>query len=108
MVGLGSLFLLFFAVLVFLSYRKDITNMKLLHYAGLLMLPLAYICSESGWIVAEMGRQPWTIQDMLPTWASVSNIAAGEVMTTFVLFLVLFTAMLVAEISIMCKQIKNY
>ncbi|MCF0189314.1 MAG: cytochrome ubiquinol oxidase subunit I, partial [Bacteroidaceae bacterium] len=55
-----------------------------------------------------VGRQPWTIQDMLPTWASVSQIAAGEVVTTFFIFLALFTAMLIAEISIMCKQIKNY
>ena len=108
MVGLGSLFLLFFAVLVFVVYKKDITTLKWLQWAAIAMLPLAYICSESGWIVAEMGRQPWTIQDMLPTWASVSNIASGEVMTTFFLFLALFTAMLVAEISIMCKQIKNY
>ncbi|MCF0197099.1 MAG: cytochrome ubiquinol oxidase subunit I [Bacteroidaceae bacterium] len=108
MVGLGTLFMAFFALLLFLVYRKDIAGMKWLQWAGIAMLPLAYIASESGWIVAEMGRQPWTIQDMLPTWASVSQIAAGEVMTTFFLFLVLFTAMLVAEISIMCKQIKNY
>ena len=37
------------------------------------LVPLAYIASESGWLVAEFGRQPWTIQDMLPTWASVSH-----------------------------------
>ncbi|MCF0194808.1 MAG: cytochrome ubiquinol oxidase subunit I [Bacteroidaceae bacterium] len=108
MVGLGSLFLLFFAVLLFLIHRKDIASMKWLHWAGIAMLPLAYICSESGWIVAEMGRQPWTIQDMLPTWASVSHIAAAEVMTTFFIFLALFTSLLIVEVSIMCKQIKNY
>ena len=108
MVGLGSLFLLFFAVLLFLTLRKDIAGMKWLHWAGIAMLPLAYVCSESGWIVAEMGRQPWTIQDMLPTWASVSNIASAEVMTTFFIFLALFTGLLVVEVSIMWKQIKNY
>ena len=108
MVGLGTLFLAAFALLLFLSYRKDIATMKWLHWAGIAMLPMAYIASESGWIVAEVGRQPWTIQDMLPTWASVSQIAAGEVVTTFFIFLALFTAMLIAEISIMCKQIKNY
>ncbi|MCF0208485.1 MAG: cytochrome ubiquinol oxidase subunit I [Bacteroidaceae bacterium] len=108
MVGLGTLFMLFFVVLLYFVRKKDIAQFKWLHWAGIAMLPLAYIASESGWIVAEVGRQPWTIQDMLPTWASVSNIAAGEVMTTFFIFLALFTAMLVAEISIMCKQIKNY
>lgn len=108
MVGLGSLFLLFFAVINFVIFKKDIVKLKWLQWAGIIMLPLAYICSESGWVVAEVGRQPWTIQDMLPTWASVSDIASGEVMTTFFIFLALFTTMLVVEINIMCKQIKKY
>ena len=110
MVGLGTLFVLFFAVCLFLVIKKDIASAKLkpLHMLGLLMLPLAYVASECGWIVAEVGRQPWTIQDMLPTWASVSNIASGEVMTTFFLFLVLFTVLLFVEIGIMCKVIKKY
>ncbi|MCF0204980.1 MAG: cytochrome ubiquinol oxidase subunit I [Muribaculaceae bacterium] len=108
MVGIGSLFVLFFLVALFVLYKKDITKMRWLHWAGIAMLPLAYIASECGWIVAEMGRQPWTIQDMLPTWVSVSNIAAGEVQLTFCLFLLLFTALLITEIRIMCNQIKKY
>ncbi|MCF0211055.1 MAG: cytochrome ubiquinol oxidase subunit I [Bacteroidales bacterium] len=108
MVGLGTLFIVFFALMLFIIYKKDIKKFKWLQIAGIIMLPLAYIASESGWIVAEVGRQPWTIQDMLPTWASVSQIGSGEVMTTFFIFLALFTAMLVVEISIMCKQIKKY
>ena len=108
MVGLGSLFILFFMVVLFLAYKKDIAGMKWLHWAGIAVLPLAYVASECGWIVAEMGRQPWTIQDMLPTWVSVSNIAGSEVMLTFCLFLLLFTALLITEIRIMCNQIKKY
>ena len=65
------------------------------------------MASEAGWIVAEMGRQPWTIQDMLPTWAAVSDLQSGAVVTTFIIFLVLFTTMLAVEISILCKQIKK-
>jgi cytochrome d ubiquinol oxidase subunit I len=71
------------------------------------MVPLAYIASESGWLVAEFGRQPWTIQGMLPTWAAISNLNAGSVMLTFILFLVLFTTMLAVEIAILLKQIKK-
>ena len=71
------------------------------------LVPLAYIASESGWIVAEMGRQPWTIQDMLPTWVSVSDIEGSSVAFTFFLFLFLFTLMLAVEISILLKQIKK-
>ena len=71
------------------------------------LLPLGYIASEAGWLVAEFGRQPWTIQDMLPTWAAVSDIGSGSVMLTFFIFLALFTLLLIVEISIMCKAIKN-
>lgn len=106
MVGLGSLFLLFFIVSLFLSYKKDITKMRWLHIAGMAMLPLGYLASEAGWIVAEFGRQPWTIQDMLPTWAAVSDVGAGSVMLTFFIFLLLFTVLLAVEINIMCKAIK--
>ncbi len=75
--------------------------------AAIAMLPCAYVCSESGWLVAEFGRQPWTIQDMLPVSASVSDVEAGAVAATFWLFLTLFTAMLAVEVNIMLKQIKR-
>ena len=105
MVGLGTIFILFFLVTLFFVYRKDITTKKWLQICALILLPLAYIASESGWLVAEFGRQPWTIQDMLPTWAAVSDLNAGSVALTFILFLILFTTMLAVEINILLKQI---
>ena len=108
MVGFGCLFILFFAVVLFVSCRKDITALRKWHYiAAIALVPCAYIASEAGWLVAEFGRQPWTIQDMLPTWASVSDLDSSSVALTFFLFLILFTTMLVVEISIMLKQIKR-
>ena len=107
MVGLGVLFLLFFALSTFLSYKKDITKMRWLHVTGMALLPLGYIASEAGWLVAEFGRQPWTIQDMLPTWVAVSDIGSASVMLTFFIFLTLFTLLLIVEINIMCKAIKK-
>ena len=108
MVGLGCLFILFFAVILFASYKKDITALPKWHYiTAIAMIPLGYIASESGWLVAEFGRQPWTIQDMLPTWAAVSDLHSSSVMITFFLFLILFTTLLAVEISILLKQIKK-
>ena len=107
MVGLGMLFILFFAVMLFVVYKKDLTRYRWLLIAGVALLPMGYIASEAGWVVAEMGRQPWTIQDMLPTWVAVSNLQASSVIITFFIFLLLFTAMLIAEINILCKQIKK-
>ena len=116
MVGVGCLFILFFAVILAVVYRwpkflfgkRDITALPAWHYwLAILLIPLGYIGSECGWLVAEFGRQPWTIQDMLPTWASVSDIQASNVALTFFLFLVLFTTMLAVEINILLKQIKR-
>ena len=107
MVGLGCLFILFFAISLFLVYKKDIKRYSWFLLAALAMLPLAYLASESGWIVAEIGRQPWTIQDLLPVNAAVSDIEASSVATTFFIFLALFTTMLAVEINIMVKQIKK-
>ena len=70
-------------------------------------IPLAYVASQAGWIVAELGRQPWTIQDLLPTVAAVSRIDSTSVMVTFFLFVALFTTLLVAEVMIMRRQILN-
>ena len=116
MVAVGCLFIVFFAVMLAVSYRwpkwllgkRDITALPAWHYVlAILLIPLAYIGSECGWLVAEFGRQPWTIQDMLPTWASVSDIQASNVAITFFIFLFLFTTMLAVEISILLKQIKK-
>ena len=107
MVGLGSFFILFFAVLTFMVYRKDISQQRWLLIIGICTLPMGYIATESGWVLAEMGRQPWTIQDMLPTWMAVSDVHPASIATTFFLFLGLFTLLLVVEISILVKQIKK-
>ena len=116
MVGMGCLFILFFAVILAatckfpkrLWQKYDVTALPSWHYwVAVALVPLGYIASESGWLVAEFGRQPWTIQDMLPTWVSVSDIPSSSVMLTFILFLVLFTTMLAVEINIMLKQIKR-
>ena len=116
MVGAGCLFILFFAVVLAGAYGwpkqlwrdRSITGLPKWHYwIAIDLIPLAYIASESGWLVAEFGRQPWTIQDMLPTWAAVSDLQSSSVMITFFLFLILFTTMLAVEINIMLKQIKK-
>lgn len=116
MVGMGCLFILFFAVILAVAYqfpkgllgKYDITALPAWHYwLAIALIPLAYIASESGWLVAEFGRQPWTIQDMLPTWAAVSDLHSSSVMITFFLFLILFTTMLAVEINILLKQIKK-
>lgn len=107
MVGLGMYFILFFLVILFLVWKKRLAELNWLHWISLWSIPLAYIASQAGWIVAEMGRQPWTIQDLLPVNAAVSKLETGSVQTTFFIFLIMFTVLLIAEIGIMVKAIRK-
>jgi len=106
MVGLGFLFLLIFILTIWFYYKKSIEKQKWLLWLTLISIPLPYIAGECGWIVAEVGRQPWVVQDYLPTLAAVSAIESTSVQTTILLFVILFSALLIAEIKIMIKQIK--
>jgi cytochrome d ubiquinol oxidase subunit I len=106
MVALGGWFILLFAVILFLLLKKDITKQKFWLYASVFSIPLGYIAAEAGWIVAEVGRQPWAIQDLMPVGIAATNIATTNVQITFFLFAFLFTALLIAELKIMAKQIK--
>ena len=74
---------------------------------ALFSLPLPYLAGELGWVVTEMGRQPWIIQDLMPVSVAVSHISATSVQITFWLFAALFTSLLIAEVSIMVSQIRN-
>ena len=106
MVGLGSWFLALFFLTLYFSMIGKIEKYKSLLYAGLFSIPLGYLAGETGWIVAEVGRQPWAIQNMLPVGIATSSIDTLSVMITLGLFVLIFTALLIAEIKIMVTQIK--
>jgi len=107
MVGLGMHFLLLFVVLLWLTARNKIEDKKVVLYTALWTIPLTYVASQAGWIVAEVGRQPWVIQDLMPTMSAVSKIDSTSVMITFWLFTITFVGLAIAEVKIMTKQIKN-
>ncbi len=107
MVVIGFYFILFFFVILYYLYRKSMSTASWLQYVALWSIPLSYIAGQLGWVVAEVGRQPWTIQDILPVQSAASAVSPGNVITTFILFAVLFTGLLVAEVTIMIKQIKK-
>ena len=105
MVALGTLFPLVFLAYLYFSMKGSLQEQRWLLGPGTIMFFLGLIAQWSGWIVAEVGRQPWAIQDLLPVTVARSNLTAGTVQITFFMFLILFTILLIAEISIMAKQI---
>ena len=106
MVILGTWFLIFFALSFYFLVNDKLTKYRIFLKMAILTVPLVYLAQMAGWTVAEMGRQPWVVQELLPTSAAVTNISAGSVMVTFWLFAAVFTLLLVAEIKIMMEQIK--
>lgn len=106
MVGLGTWFIVLFLITLYFAMTNEIEKKRWLLYLALFTIPLGYVAQEAGWIVAEAGRQPWAIQDLLPVGMAASNVASTSVMITFWLFAVLFTGLLFAEVKIMLKQIK--
>jgi cytochrome d ubiquinol oxidase subunit I len=107
MVILGGYFILFFVIVLILAFRKKLENIKWMQWIGLLSIPFGYLAGMAGWVVAECGRQPWAIQDLMPVNAAISKLPVSSVQTTFFIFLALFTILLIAEIGIMLKAIKK-
>ncbi len=105
MIGLGMFLVLLMLVVGFFLWKDKISSMKWLHWVALFSIPLVYLCGQAGWVVAEVGRQPWTIEGLLPVNVAVSSLSTGSVMTTFFLFLAVFALFLVIEIRIMLKAI---
>ncbi len=107
MVAVGFFLIALFVVALFFAIKNTLHRYKWFLIIALISMPLAYIGSQSGWMIAEFGRQPWVIQNLMPTHTAVSNIQSGMVITTFWIFALVFTVLLIAEIKIMVNQVKK-
>ena len=107
MVGLGMLLALMLLLATIFAWKDKLEKKNWFFWFALICIPLVYICGQCGWIVAEVGRQPWTIQGLLPVNVAISSLSAGAVKTTFFLFLAIFALFLVIEIRIMLGAIKK-
>ena len=107
MIGTGLLVLLVLILALYFTRKDRIEEKCWLLWTAMLTVPLAYLGSQCGWIVAEVGRQPWAIQGLLPLKAAVSGLNTGAVKTTFFVFCAIFTLFLIIELRIMIKAIKK-
>ena len=108
MVIFGGYLMLYLLLVAFMAFKgtRGLEN-KWMCILGILSIAIVWICSQAGWIVAEVGRQPWVIQDLMPTTAAISSIQVSSVQLTFWIFAAIFTALLIAEISIMLRYINT-
>jgi cytochrome d ubiquinol oxidase subunit I len=106
MVGLGFFFLFLFAAAFYFLAVRNLAPQRWLLRLALWSIPLPWIAAELGWIVAEYGRQPWTISEVLPTYLSVSNLSVSDVWASLAAFVAFYTALLIIEIYLMLKYIR--
>jgi len=106
MVGIGFFFIALFGTGFYLASRRRLRNATWFQKVALWSLPLPWVALELGWVVAECGRQPWTIDGVLPTFLSVSSISVGQVWTTLIGFIVFYSALLVVDVVLLLKYIR--
>ena len=103
MVGCGTAVLIVFLLGLIFSMKNTLVEKRWFLRLAFLALPLPWIANEMGWFVAEFGRQPWTIYNVLPTHLSVSSLSAAEVASSLIGFTVLYGILLVVEMWLMIR-----
>ena len=107
MVGLGLFFIGLFAYSFYLSAKRRLGNSQFYLRVCMLSLPLPWIAAELGWFVAEHGRQPWSIDGILPTFLSASNVPASSVLISLAGFILFYSILAVIEVKLMAKYIRR-
>lgn len=106
MVACGFAMLFIFALAFFFCATRVADQKRWLLKLAVWAIPLPWIAAETGWFVAEYGRQPWTISGVLPTHMSVSNLSMDQLWFSLMGFLVFYTVLLIIELFLMFKYVR--
>lgn len=106
MVALAFLMLAFFVLMVLSSLRGTLARKRWLLRSGLWLIPAPFIACEMGWLVSEVGRQPWTVYRILPTFLSASAHSVGYMVFSLSGFVLFYSTFIVIEMFLMVKYIR--
>ncbi|MDX5405425.1 MAG: cytochrome ubiquinol oxidase subunit I [Chromatiaceae bacterium] len=106
MVACGFAMLLLFALAFWHSAKRTVDKPKWLLKFAVFSLPLPWIACEAGWFVAEYGRQPWAIGEILPTHLAVSQLSVTDIWISLISIMVLYTLFVIIEMWLMTKYAK--
>jgi len=107
MVACGLLMLAYFVISVILSLRGDVDRRRRFLKLAPWMIPIPFIACEAGWLTAEVGRQPWTVFGLLPTWMSASTHSVGYMAFSLVGFVLLYSCFIAVEMFLMVRAIRK-
>jgi cytochrome d ubiquinol oxidase subunit I len=106
MMGLGFFFIGFFALWFYRASRGWLETNRPLLWLGIAVLPLPWVAIESGWFIAEFGRQPWVVEGVLPTFYAASGLHFWDLVISLSFFVTLYSILLVVMVMLMIKIIK--
>jgi cytochrome d ubiquinol oxidase subunit I len=106
MAGLGFFFIALFAIAFTLCSLRRFDRRWFLRLA-VLALPLPWVSAELGWVVAELGRQPWAIDGVLPTALAPSSLGRGELWATLVGFTLVYGTLAVIEVGLIIRTVRR-
>jgi cytochrome d ubiquinol oxidase subunit I len=107
MVAGGLFFIALFTAAFLLASLRKLDRYRLFLWTAFLALPLPWITSELGWIVAEYGRQPWIVEGLLPTFMGASQVPSGVVWFSLIGFVVFYSALAIVDVWLMVKVIRK-
>ena len=107
MIMLGFVMLLCALLGALLLVRNWITKARFLHYLMVAAIPLPFAAAILGWLVREIGRQPWLVWGKLRTADAIADVPAGQILFSFIAFSLLFAALAVADWVLMARVAKR-
>jgi cytochrome d ubiquinol oxidase subunit I len=108
MVALGFLFVLLAFIAAILSWKDKLASKRWFLWIMSVALVLPYLASELGWIVAEIGRQPWIVYGLLRTADAASRaITPGDVLASLICFLVIYSALAAVDVFLLAKYARK-
>ncbi len=107
MIALGFLMLFYFVAMAVYSLRNNCTGNRFLLKISPWMIPVPFIACELGWVTAEVGRQPWSVYETLPTWISASTHSEGYMIFSLVGFTLIYLTFIVIEMFLMTRSVRQ-
>lgn len=102
----GMFFVVLFATAFYLAQRRRLGTYRWFLWIALFSLPLPWLASEMGWVVAEYGRQPWVVDGLLPTFMGVSTLTTTNLWISISGFVLFYTVLAIVELYLMIKYIR--
>ncbi|MDC0535580.1 cytochrome ubiquinol oxidase subunit I [Francisellaceae bacterium] len=107
MLGCWGILLLIFILSFYFFVKGNFEKQKWLLRCALFAIPLPYIAAEAGWIIAEVGRQPWVIRGIMPTFMGASHLDPYQLISSLACFVAFYMFLLGMDIFLITKVVKK-